>query len=57
MVAVEERGLQFADGVYEVVKAVDGVPRDLDRHLGTARTKPGGIEHRHADVAGGPARR
>ncbi len=32
-VAIEDRGYQFADGVYEVIKAVDGVPRDLDRHL------------------------
>ncbi len=32
-VPVEDRGLQFADAVYEVVKAVDGRPRDLDRHL------------------------
>jgi D-alanine transaminase len=32
-VPVEERGLQFGDGVYEVVKAVDGRLRDLDRHL------------------------
>lgn len=32
-VAVEERGLQFADGVYEVIKCVDGVPLDIDRHM------------------------
>lgn len=32
-VQVEDRGYQFADGVYEVIKAVDGEPRDLDRHL------------------------
>jgi D-alanine transaminase len=32
-VPVEDRGLQFADGVYEVVKAVDGRLCDLDRHL------------------------
>lgn len=32
-VPVEDRGLQFADAVYEVVKAVDGRPCDLDRHL------------------------
>ncbi len=32
-VAVEDRGYQFADGVYEVIKAVAGEPRDLDRHL------------------------
>ncbi len=32
-VAIEDRGYQFADGVYEVIKAVAGEPRDLDRHL------------------------
>ena len=32
-VAIEDRGYQFADGVYEVIKACDGEPRDLDRHL------------------------
>ncbi len=32
-VAIEDRGYQFADGVYEVIKIVFGEPRDLDRHL------------------------
>lgn len=32
-VAIEDRGYQFADGVYEVIKTVFGQPRDLDRHL------------------------
>ncbi len=32
-VTLEDRGYQFADGVYEVVKTVNGEPRDLDRHL------------------------
>jgi D-alanine transaminase len=32
-VAVEDRGYQFADGVYEVVKALRGRLCDLDRHL------------------------
>jgi D-alanine transaminase len=32
-VGVEDRGYQFADAVYEVVKVVGGEPRDLDRHL------------------------
>jgi D-alanine transaminase len=30
---VEDRAAQFADAVYEVVKALDGQPRCLDRHL------------------------
>lgn len=32
-VAIEDRGYQFADGVYEVIKCVFGQPRDLERHL------------------------
>jgi len=32
-VAVEDRGFQFADGVYEVIKVIGGRPRDLGRHL------------------------
>ncbi len=31
--ALEDRGYQFADGVYEVIKVLDGRPRDLERHL------------------------
>ena len=32
-VSIEDRGLQFADGVYEVVKALGGRLCDLERHL------------------------
>jgi D-alanine transaminase len=32
-VAAEDRGYQFADGVYEVIKVLRGQPRDLARHL------------------------
>ena len=32
-VGVEDRGFQFADGVYEVVRLYDGVPFALDAHL------------------------
>jgi D-alanine transaminase len=32
-VAAEDRGYQFADGVYEVIKVLRGQPRDLERHL------------------------
>jgi D-alanine transaminase len=32
-VPVEDRGLQFADGIYEVVKVLGGRFCDLDRHL------------------------
>jgi D-alanine transaminase len=32
-VAAEDRGYQFADGVYEVIKVLSGQPRDLARHL------------------------
>ena len=33
MVAVEDRGFQFADGIYEVVAFLNGRFLDLDRHL------------------------
>jgi D-alanine transaminase len=32
-IAPEDRGYQFADGVYEVIKVLGGRPRDLGRHL------------------------
>ena len=32
-VAPEDRGYQFADGVYEVIKVLGGRVRDLERHL------------------------
>ncbi|HEX7898818.1 MAG TPA: D-amino acid aminotransferase [Planctomycetota bacterium] len=32
-VSVEDRGFQFGDGVYEVVRVYDGRPFRLDRHL------------------------
>lgn len=32
-VMIEDRGYQFADGVYEVIKTRGGEPRDLERHL------------------------
>jgi D-alanine transaminase len=32
-VMIEDRGYQFADGVYEVMKCRNGEPRDLERHL------------------------
>lgn len=32
-IAPEDRGYQFADGVYEVIKVLGGRPRDLERHL------------------------
>ena len=32
-VAAEDRGYQFADGIYEVIKVLGGRPCDLERHL------------------------
>ncbi len=32
-VSVEDRGYQFGDGVYEVVRTYAGVPFQLDAHL------------------------
>lgn len=33
MVALEERGLQFGDGIYEVFRLYNGKPHLLDLHL------------------------
>ncbi len=38
VVHIEDRGFQFADGVYEVVACVDGVFLDLDAHLARLET-------------------
>jgi D-alanine transaminase len=32
-IGIEDRGYQFADGVYEVIKVLGRRPRDLERHL------------------------
>ncbi|MCB2156887.1 aminotransferase class IV [bacterium] len=32
-VSVEDRGFQFADGIYEAIRCYDGVPLMLDEHL------------------------
>jgi D-alanine transaminase len=32
-IRIEDRGYQFADGVYEVIKVLGRQPRDLERHL------------------------
>ncbi|MCB1884692.1 MAG: D-amino-acid transaminase [Geminicoccaceae bacterium] len=42
-VPVEDRGYQFADGVYEVMKVVGGEPRDLDRHMRRLRRSLDGL--------------
>ena len=33
MVSIEDRGFQFGDGVYEVIRTYDGCPFELDEHL------------------------
>jgi D-alanine transaminase len=33
MVSIEDRGFQFGDGVYEVIRTYDGRPFELDAHL------------------------
>lgn len=43
-VAIEDRGYQFADGVYEVMKALDGRPLDLDRHIARLKRSLGELE-------------
>jgi D-alanine transaminase len=43
-VAPEDRGYQFADGVYEVIKVLGGRFRDLDRHLDRLQRSLAAIE-------------
>lgn len=43
-IGIEERGLQFAHGVYEVLKAVGGRLVDLDRHLERLERSAAAIE-------------
>lgn len=42
-VSVEDRGFQFGDGVYEVVRVYDGQPFRLDRHLKRLRESLDGV--------------
>ncbi len=41
---VEDRGFQFADGVYEVIRLYDGRPFTLDEHLDRLQRSAGGLE-------------
>lgn len=43
VVPIEDRGYQFADGVYEVIVAHDGVPFLLDEHLARLQRSADGI--------------
>jgi D-alanine transaminase len=43
-VGVEDRGFQFADGVYEVVRIYNGKPFTLDLHLGRLQRSASGIQ-------------
>ena len=43
-VAVEDRGYQFADGVYEVIKVVGSRARDLERHLDRLERSLAGLD-------------
>ena len=45
-IALEDRGYQFADGVYEVIKVLAGRPRDLERHLDRLRALARGARDR-----------
>src|SRR6478672_9355634 len=42
-VSVEDRGYQFADGVYEVARVYDGVPFTLKEHLDRLKRSAEGI--------------
>ena len=41
---VEDRGFQFADGVYEVIRLYDGVPFTLSEHMSRLARSAGAIE-------------
>ncbi len=43
-VSVEDRGFQFADGIYEVVRTYNGKFIDLDRHLARLERSAGMLE-------------
>src|SRR5947209_5112706 len=43
-VGVEDRGYQFADGVYEVIRLYNGKPFTLDPHLERLERSATGIE-------------
>jgi D-alanine transaminase len=45
-VGVEDRGFQFADGVYEVIRLYDGVPFTLAEHLERLERSAAGIDLR-----------
>src|SRR5579862_1962197 len=43
-VSVEDRGFQFGDGVYEVVRVYKGKPFRLDKHLARLEQSVKGVE-------------
>jgi D-alanine transaminase len=43
-IGVEDRGFQFADGIYEVIRLYDGRPFTLDEHLTRLEKSAGGIQ-------------
>ena len=47
-ISVEDRGFQFADGVYEVIRIYNGQPFTLDEHLRRLERSCKGIELPHA---------
>ncbi|HEX4124733.1 MAG TPA: aminotransferase class IV [Tepidisphaeraceae bacterium] len=42
-VGIEDRGFQFADGIYEVIRLYDGIPYTLAEHLDRLRRSADGI--------------
>ena len=56
-IAPEDRGYQFADGVYEVIKVLGGRARDLERHLDRLTRSLPCPRHHAADAAAGSGER
>ena len=46
---IEDRGYQFADGVYEVWAVFGGKLADAEGHFARLERSPGRTAHRHAD--------
>ena len=44
MTSIEDRGYQFGDGIYEVIRSYGGVPFKLREHLERLRRSAGGIQ-------------
>ncbi len=54
LISADDRGFQFADGVYEVIKYYGGKPFRMKNHLDRLRHSLGEVQIRYAGLAGLP---